>query len=283
MWTNKSIILVLALGIGLVLTLFSLPKVVVNNKKATTANNVTKSDTTSKPSEAKKGEASHEQMGKLTPSQQNQVNDLLKKYSSANTDDTKINALSSLSMFYYGLKKFDSAAVYSEKATLLKSTEAYILKTADLYFDAYNFATNEQKQNALGIKTREYYQKAIDKNPNLLGAKANMAMTYVSTPNPMQGIMLLREVLATDPTNELALFNLGMLSMRSNQYAKAAERFKQLVSTNPKNSKAAFYLGVSLLQLGKKEEAKTILAKVKVTEKDPAIQSAIRELEQELK
>ena len=71
--------------------------------------------------------------------------------------------------------------------------------------------------------------------------------------------------------------------MRSNQYAKAVERFKQLVSTNPKNSKAAFYLGVSLLQLGKKEEAKTILAKVKANEKDPAIQSAIRELEQELK
>ena len=283
MWTNKSIILVLALGTGLVLTLFNLPKVVVNNKKATTANNVTKSDTTSKPSETQKSEASHEQMGKLTPSQQNQANDLLKKYSSANTDDSKINALSSLSIFYYGLQKFDSAALYSEKAVILKSTEASVIKTADLYFDAYNFATNEQKQSALGIKVREYYQKAIDKNPNLLGAKANMAMTYVSTPNPMQGIMLLREVLATDPTNELALFNLGMLSMRSNQYAKAVERFKQLVSTNPKNSKAAFYLGVSLLQLGKKEEAKTILAKVKANEKDPAIQSAIRELEQELK
>ncbi len=132
-------------------------------------------------------------------------------------------------------------------------------------------------------KTRAYYQKALDQNPDLLSAKANMAMTYVNTPSPMQGILLLREVLDADPTNELALFNLGILSMRSNQYTKAVERFQQILQNHPTNTKAQFYLGVCLVELGRNEEAAKVLAEVKQTEKDPVIQQAIGELENRLK
>ena len=107
-------------------------------------------------------------------------------------------------------------------------------------------------------------------------------MTYVNTPNPMQGILMLREVIDTDPTNELALFNLGILSMRSNQYSKAADRFKQILTNNPANTKAKFYLGLTLVELGNKEEARKILGQVKKEEKDPVIQKAIGELEERL-
>jgi Flp pilus assembly protein TadD len=113
-------------------------------------------------------------------------------------------------------------------------------------------------------------------------AKANMAMTYLNTENPMQGIMMLREILEEDPTNEVALFNMGILSMRSNQYPKAVERFQQIVINNPKNTKARFYLGVSLLETGKKDEARKELQLVKKEESDPAILQAIAELEERL-
>jgi Flp pilus assembly protein TadD len=188
-----------------------------------------------------------------------------------------------LSNFYQDVRQFDSAAKYAEVVAQIEPTEKHQLQAAHLSYDAYGFAMNDKKSAALGEKTRELYQKVLDKNPNLLGAKANMAMTYVSTSNPMQGIMMLREVLATDPTNELALFNMGLLSMRSNQYKLAVSRFKQLLKVRPNNSKAQFYLGVSLAQLGQKAEALAILAKVKAVEKDPTIQAAVRELELELK
>jgi predicted Zn-dependent protease len=90
---------------------------------------------------------------------------------------------------------------------------------------------------------------------------------------------MLREILDTDPTNEMALFNLGVLSMRSNQYSKAADRFRQILTNNPANTKAKFYLGLSLVELGKNDDAKKILSEVKKEEKDPVIQQAIAELE----
>ena len=68
------------------------------------------------------------------------------------------------------------------------------MRAGDQYFEAYGFAVDEKKAAYLGEKTREFYQKSLANNPNLLAAKANMAMTYVSTQTPMQGIMLLREV-----------------------------------------------------------------------------------------
>ncbi|MEZ4902724.1 MAG: tetratricopeptide repeat protein [Spirosomataceae bacterium] len=71
--------------------------------------------------------------------------------------------------------------------------------------------------------------------------------------------------------------------MRSNQYEKAIERFRQLLKVNANNSKARFYLGVSLAQTGKNKEALEELSTVKAQEKDPNIQAAIAELEKELK
>jgi len=164
----------------------------------------------------------------------------------------------------------------------LAPTTSNLLRAGNGYYDAFGFAVDMQKASGLGEKAREYYQKVIEANPGVLEAKTKMAMTYVATPNPMQGIRLLREVLAEDPKNELALFNLGLLSMRSNQYDKAIERFKQIIGMNPDNMQAQYYLGVSYAESGKKEEARKILNLVKQREPDPAVQASVDEYLQKL-
>ena len=129
--------------------------------------------------------------------------------------------------------RYDSAAYYAEQLAVIQPDEKNLLRAADAYYEAYTFSVDEQKTTILGEKTRSLYNKALEKNSNLLAAKANLAMTYVNTDTPMKGISLLREVIAQDPTNEPALFNLGLLSMRSNQYAKAVDRFRQILVNKP--------------------------------------------------
>jgi tetratricopeptide (TPR) repeat protein len=286
MGVNKSVIVVILLSVGLTAALFSLPKIVVNNKRATakpavSANIDKKSTDTPKKEDQPADEAKHGKTS-LTATEQAIEKQLFAKYTGSGQSN-RAKIAGELSNFYQDVRQFDSAAKYAEVVAQIEPTEKHQLQAADLSYDAYGFAMSDKKSAALGEKIRELYQRVLDKNPNLLGAKANMAMTYVSTSNPMQGIMMLREVLATDPTNELALFNMGLLSMRSNQYKLAVSRFKQLLKVRPSNSKAQFYLGVSLAQLGQKAEALVVLAKVKAVEKDPTIQAAIKELEAELK
>jgi len=275
---KKSIILSCVLAFALVGTLFSLPKVVVNTKGKEM--DTEKTSETAPEKEAAKGETSantHDGAA-FSPEQQKVVDQLRSGFIQA-TEKDKAAAGVKLSNKFLELQKFDSAAFYAEKVAILSPSVENLIRTGDRYYEAYGFAIDEQKAKNLGTKTREYYQKAIDQNPGLLAAKANMAMTYVNTENPMQGILMLREVIETDPTNELALFNLGILSMRSNQYSKAADRFRQILTNNPANTKAKFYLGLTLVELGNKDEARKVLAEVKKEEKDPVIQQAIGELE----
>jgi tetratricopeptide (TPR) repeat protein len=276
---KKSILLSCVLAVALVGTLFSLPKVVVNNKGKEMDKGGSQ-QATAATAAAPAGESSSKSHdgAALSPDQQKIVDQLRSGFNQAGEKD-KVSAGVKLSDEFAKLQKFDSAAFYAEKVALLSPSLENIMRTGDRYYEAYGFAVDDQKAKNLGAKTREYYQKAIDQNPGLLAAKANMAMTYVNTENPMQGILMLREVIDTDPTNELALFNLGILSMRSNQYSKAADRFRQILTNNPANTKAKFYLGLTLVELGDKEQARKVLSEVKKEEKDPVIQQAIGELE----
>lgn len=280
---NRSILLIIVFATVLTGGLYSLPKVVVNTKERKLVG-AQDSTAASEGKSSKEGaKTSVEHSTPLTSEQQSTVNKLLQQYTSAANSKAKSVAAFKISDYFAEINKLDSAAKYAEQGAILDPTELNFVMAGDRYFNAFGFAVDDQKLAKLGAKTREWYQKAIDKNPNLLNVKANLAMTYVSTETPMQGIMMLREVLAADPTNEVALFNLGMLSMRSNQYEKAAERFRQLLKVRPENTKARFYLGVSLAQLGKNKEALEELLVVKGKEKDPTIQAAIVELEKELK
>lgn len=274
---KKSILLSCVLAVALVGTLFSLPKVVVNTKGKEVGNERSQSQAAATAAAPDSSVQSHDK-ATISPDQQKIVDQLRGAYEQAG-DKEKVAAGLKLSDKFAQLQKFDSAAFYAEKAALLSPSVENLVRTGDRYYEAYGFAIEDQKAKNLGAKTREYYQKALDQNPGLLAAKANMAMTYVNTENPMQGILMLREVIDNDPTNELALFNLGILSMRSNQYSKAADRFRQILTNNPANTKAKFYLGLTLVELGDKEQARKVLSEVKKEEKDPVIQQAIGELE----
>ena len=99
----------------------------------------------------------------------------------------------------------------------------------------------------------------------------------------MQGIRLLREVLKEDPKNELALFNMGMLSVQSGQHAKAISWLNQLIEVNPKHTQGQLLLGVAYMNAGQNGKAREQFEKVKKMDKDPAVQSAVDSYLSELK
>lgn len=297
---NKSVLLVVVLAAALTVGLYTLPKVVVRNEgrqltqPAGGRTSQTRVSTGNRTTDSLNAVAS---IGAVDPSQPDR-SAIHEKPVSAN-EQKRLGTLRAafiaagpaqkeavgekLIAAFRDVTRYDSAAHYADLLAVAQPSERNMLRAGDAYFEAYTFAVDEQKTAKLGDKTRDFYQKVIAKNPNLLGAKANMAMTYVNTPTPMKGIMMLREVLQQEPTNELALFNLGLLSMRSNQYTRAIERFRQILVNNPDSRKAQFYLGVSLAEVGQKDEAKQVLAQVKKQEKDPQILAAVREYEQRLK
>lgn len=252
--------------------LFQLPKVVIENEGTLTGATVRDSivanpaDHVSVPAELR-----------------GQIAELKKEYRGSTGKEKNAIFADSLSNLYRAANQFDSAAWFAEQAAEFYKTPESWMKTADNYYQAYTLALTPESQRGLGGKAQEYYSKVVERDPENLEAKTKMAMTYLTSSNPMQGIMMLREVLLKDPKNELALFNMGMLSIQSGQYDRAIERLEELVEINPGHIQGQLLLGVALMNGGDKERARVQFEKVKQLDNDPAVQATVDSYLQDLK
>jgi tetratricopeptide (TPR) repeat protein len=272
---HKQQLTIIVLALGLIVGMYSLPKVIVSDKSTVLAAEATAANT------VEKGASTH--TNNLDAAQIAAIDDLRKAYVNSANDQKKTIFADSLANVFKKASLFDSAAHYREAIAELNPGVESWTKAGDSYFDAFGFATDPQKANQMGEKSRVFYQKVLEKDPNQLDVKANMAMTYVASSNPMQGIALLREILQQDPAHERATFNMGLLSMQSGQYDKAIERFEQVLKTHPENDQAKFYLGISYAESGHGAEAKELLQEVKKTNTDPAVQATVDEYLKKLK
>jgi tetratricopeptide (TPR) repeat protein len=259
----KTRIILVVVCAAVVLLIFLLPKSVVENESevATSGNPSDSAVATSTP---------HRPASETLRSS---ITDIRRKWAQEGQTQKSSIFADSLRILYFQAGVFDSAAWFAESsATFLKSTDSY-LKAGNAYYEAYTYAVQPEKQQALAGKTREYLGKVVEKDPGNLEAKTRIAMTYVGGESPMQGIRMLREVLEADPRNEFALFNMGMLSIQSGQYDRAIERLAELVTVNPSHLQGQLLLGVAYMNKGMKEEARRQFELVKTLDPDPSVQA----------
>lgn len=88
------------------------------------------------------------------------------------------------------------------------------------------------------------------------------ALKLINSNNPMEGVFMLRKILEKEPENKEALYNLGVLSIQSKQFANAIDRFNQLLIIDSLDKRAYLHLGISNFELGNKEEANIFFNKV---------------------
>jgi Tfp pilus assembly protein PilF len=123
----------------------------------------------------------------------------------------------------------------------------------------------------------------LRKDTSDLDVRNKYAMTFVSSDNPMRGILMLREITQYYPENEDAQFNLGVLSMQSGQFQKAVERFDQVLAINDNRHQARLLSAVANISLGNVTEAEKILLDLKERTDDPEILSAVETYMSEIK
>ncbi|MGZ5242848.1 MAG: tetratricopeptide repeat protein [Bacteroidia bacterium] len=104
------------------------------------------------------------------------------------------------------------------------------------------------------------YGKALELNPKNYDVKADQAINYIEGKGEtMKGVGLLREIVQVEPDNRKALLYLGILSIQSAQWDKAAERFEKLTKMQPAgDTNYPFYfryLGQVYASMGQKDKA----------------------------
>lgn len=255
----KTRILLIAAGLLMIWLLFLLPRVVVENEGSMQP--MDQSNATADPHQGVPQEIAAA------------IKSLRLDYLKNPASDKSAIFADSLNTLYREAGQFDSAAWFAEKSAAFFNTMDSYQKAGNSYYDAFTFALDPEKQAQMAEKGRAYLLKVVVADPSNLDARNKIAMTYVSSSTPMEGIGMLREILKEEPENETALFNMGMLSIQSGQTDRAIEWLSQLTKVNERHIQGQLLLGVALLNKGDKEKAKKQFEKVKELDPDPSVQA----------
>ncbi|HVV55009.1 MAG TPA: tetratricopeptide repeat protein [Mucilaginibacter sp.] len=165
------------------------------------------------------------------------------------------------------------------------------LNAGNHFNDAFKSTEDTTVQPAFVEDAIDAFKNAVKLQPDNLDAKTGLGVAYVNQtslgiadPNggsPMQGIMMLLDVVKKDPKNWNANLNLGLFAMKSGQYEKAVERFKTLIAQK-EAVEPYFYLAESYRQLGMKKEAIAAYQKCKTMIPDPIVGQKIDQYIKEL-
>ena len=140
-----------------------------------------------------------------------------------------------------------------------------------IFYSAFERAQTPEEASERIALAQAVYQRIVEQDSSDLLAKTRLAMTLVTSENPMVGITMLREVLAQDPQYREAILNLGLLSIRSGQYDRAIERFQKLLSMDSLDYEAMLYNAIALQEIDPDESKRYLELIAQSPDADPAL------------
>jgi tetratricopeptide (TPR) repeat protein len=165
-------------------------------------------------------------------------------------------------------------AYYTGEAAKLENSEK------SLTFAARFFLECARSQRDEGLK--KLFEKALVLDPGNDSLKVGLGSCYIYgtiADNPMQGIMLIREVAERDPSNMYAQYMLGVGGLMSGQLDRAIDRLSLVASRQPDNVEAKLMLAEAYERKGDKPGAIKWYEAVKEHVNNPDI---VQELEQRI-
>jgi len=220
------------------------------------------------------------------------INDLEGQLKNASGDADKLKLQKQLAKQWDDDNQPAPSAFYYQAAARQENTFDNWLNAGDHFNEAYKTTQDTAVQPAFVENAIDAFKNAAKLQPDNLEAKTGLGIAYVNQtslgitdPNggsPMQGIMLLLDVVKKDPNNRNANLNLGMFAMKSGQFEKAVARFKTVIAQKAE-VEPYFYLAESYKQLGMKKEAIDAYQKCRDMIGDAAIKQKIDQYIKELK
>jgi len=115
----------------------------------------------------------------------------------------------------------------------------------------YSFSINGEDQKAL-----EFFQEAIEKDPENTMAWNGLGYCHVGMNNPAAALKAYQQAIKTNPGDETLYYVLGNYYVKLGQPQEAIKAYRQAIRMKPDFEEAHFKLGVVYSQLGRLDEGK---------------------------
>jgi tetratricopeptide (TPR) repeat protein len=228
----------------------------------------------------------------IGPALSAQINDQEGQLKKAMDEGDRLKLQKKLAKLWDDVNQPGPAAFYYQAIAQKENKFDEWVNAGSRFNDAYKTTQDTAVQPSLVINAIASYKNAVKLDPANLDAKTGLGVAYVNQTSsgitdpdggsPMQGIMMLLDVVKQDPKNRKANLSLGLFAMKSGQYEKAVQRFKTIIAQKAE-VEPYFYLAESYKQLGQKKEAIDAYQKCKEMMPDPVFNQKIDEYIKELK
>lgn len=203
----------------------------------------------------------------LSADQANQLGFLEQKVGQAHGNVEKAAALKELSGFWYKFGNVPVAGGYAEQVAEAENTDEAWSVAGGTYFNGIMAAgDNNQIRAYCGGRAVKAFESAASLNPSKVEHRVNLALVYSEVPppdNPMQAVLMLRDLESKNPQSPSVYNALGRLAIKTNQWDRAVERLEKAWSLDPTNPNTPCLLARAYEGQGNTQKAKEFAEKCK--------------------
>ena len=201
----------------------------------------------------------------LSGTQAKQLEDLEVASRVATQEKEKSEALKSLSGFWYRFGNIPIAGGYADSVAILEnSPESWSIAGGTYYQGLVAAKDNQLIRTYTAAKAVKAFESATSLAPEKPEHRVNLALVYAENPppdNPMQAVLMLRDLEAKYP-NEPSVYNaLGRLAIKTNQWDRAIQRLEKAMALDPNNSNTPCLLSKAYEGAGNMPKAQEMAVK----------------------
>jgi tetratricopeptide (TPR) repeat protein len=223
---------------------------------------------------------------RLTPEQHTRVEQLEHSIVRGDVKQQQANVYKQLASFYrdtaHLLLPF---AYYTGESAKLENNEKSLTFAARFFLESARSQHDEGLKKWMAKESKQLFEKALVLNPDSDSLKVGLGSCsfFGATDNPMQGIMMIREVVERDPSNMYAQYMLGVGSLMSGQLDRAIVRLSLVAEKQPENVEVIIMLAEAYERKGDKPNAIKWYEAVKAKVNNPDIVQELDHRIQDLK
>lgn len=194
----------------------------------------------------------------LTPGQTAEVADLEKQMEAAGSDKARISALKDLSGWWYRAGQLPIAGGIAEEVAALENADTAWSVAGALYFSALVATEDQTVRSFCATHAVKAFENAASLNPDNPEHRVNLALVYSENPppnNPMQAVLMLRDLESKYPDNPAVYNALGRLAIKTGQWQRAVDRLEKAWSLSKNNPNTPCLLAKAYDALGNTAKA----------------------------
>lgn len=179
-----------------------------------------------------------EAMTHLNPEQAAQVAAAEQQIEAAKTDVSRVAAIKKISGLWYDLGQLPIAGGFAEQVAEIENADSSWSVAGGTFFNALVNSQDPTLRDFCANHAVKAFESAASLAPENVTHRVNLALVYAENPppnNPMQAVLMLKELESKYPENPSVYNALGRLAIKTGQWERAIQRLEKAWSLDKKN------------------------------------------------